>query len=179
LREYLYVPLGGNRKGPVRTYVNLILVMLLGGLWHGASWNFVIWGGIHGGMLAWERWRHQRGAKPVLPPFLRVVVTFIIVLFTWVFFRAADLPGALKYCGAMLGVGGVSENAALVGGLIYQPYYLVTMIMGAIVVWTCPQTWDWTRRITWPKVAALAAAFVVALIILATQSYNPFIYFIF
>ena len=55
LRDYLYIPLGGNRKGPVRTYVNLMTVMLLGGLWHGASWNFVIWGAIHGGMLAFER----------------------------------------------------------------------------------------------------------------------------
>src|SRR5256885_9670187 len=55
LREYLYIPLGGNRGGLARTYANLIITMLLGGLWHGASWNFVIWGGIHGGMLAFER----------------------------------------------------------------------------------------------------------------------------
>jgi alginate O-acetyltransferase complex protein AlgI len=57
LRDYLYIPLGGNRKGPRRTYVNLDIVMLLGGLWHGASWNFVIWGALHGGMLALERLR--------------------------------------------------------------------------------------------------------------------------
>ena len=60
LRDYLYIPLGGNRRGAARTYVNLALVMLLGGLWHGASWNFVIWGGIHGGMLALER-RTRKG----------------------------------------------------------------------------------------------------------------------
>ena len=66
LRDYLYIPLGGNRRGPARTYVNLMLVMLLGGLWHGASWNFVIWGGIHGGMLAFER--AQGKAQRVPPP---------------------------------------------------------------------------------------------------------------
>ena len=61
LRDYLYIPLGGNRRGQLRTYANLMLVMLLGGLWHGASWNFVIWGGIHGGMLAFERSQGKEG----------------------------------------------------------------------------------------------------------------------
>src|SRR6266566_1124109 len=72
LRDYLYVPLGGNRKGPLRTYMNLMTVMLLGGLWHGASWNFVIWGGIHGGMLAFERAQGKNSPYRRLPGPVRV-----------------------------------------------------------------------------------------------------------
>jgi alginate O-acetyltransferase complex protein AlgI len=180
LRDYLYIPLGGNRKGEARTYINLAAVMLLGGLWHGASWNFVIWGGIHGGMLGLERWIGQRESTYTrLRPPLRVALTFVIVLFAWVFFRATDLSSALKYCGAMLGFSSGSENAALVGGLIYQPYYALMMLVSAVVVWGAPQTWDWTRTITWPKVAVILGLLAVSLIILATQAYNPFIYFIF
>ncbi len=66
LRDYLYIPLGGNRKGPYRTYVNLIVVMLLGGLWHGASWTFVAWGAYHGMLLAYERYRGKQSAVPAL-----------------------------------------------------------------------------------------------------------------
>src|SRR4051794_2201612 len=79
LRDYLYVPLGGNRKGVRRTYVNLMTVMLLGGLWHGASWNFVIWGGIHGSALAFERAQGKNSLYRRLPPPLQVAITFLIV----------------------------------------------------------------------------------------------------
>ena len=105
LRDYLYVPLGGNRLGERRTYLNLAIVMLLGGLWHGASWNFVIWGALHGGLLAFERAFGKRPFYCALPNPLRVGLTFVIVLFTWVFFRAKDLPAAVAYCATMLGFG--------------------------------------------------------------------------
>lgn len=92
LRDYLYISLGGNRKGRGRTYVNLMLTMLLGGLWHGASWNFVIWGGLHGVYLALERafllrWSWWQG-KSWPMHMLRVMVTFQLVCFAWIFFRA-------------------------------------------------------------------------------------------
>jgi D-alanyl-lipoteichoic acid acyltransferase DltB (MBOAT superfamily) len=94
LRDYLYIPLGGNRRGPWITYRNLILTMLLGGLWHGASWNFLVWGGYHGALLAVERATGQVGAVQTrwnwLDPF-RAAVTFALVTVGWVFFRAADL----------------------------------------------------------------------------------------
>jgi len=179
LRDYLYIPLGGNRIGPVRTYVNLAIVMLLGGLWHGASWNFMIWGGIHGGMLGFERMMGKDSLYRRMPRFLRVVLTFVLVLFTWVFFRAADLPTAARYCGAMLGLSTPTKTAGLLGGIIYQPYYIMSMLVAAVVVWTCPQTWDFTRRITWPKAAAILLALVSAIVVLTTQEFNPFIYFIF
>ncbi|QDV06121.1 Peptidoglycan O-acetyltransferase [Planctomycetes bacterium Poly30] len=114
LRDYLYVPLGGNRKGRIRTYVNLMLVMLLGGLWHGASWSFVIWGGLHGGALALVRavssWR-----KRPLPGWARVfagVAVFGFVQVTWVFFRAQDLETARAIAHAML----VDPFKVLAGG---------------------------------------------------------------
>src|SRR5918993_1432861 len=91
LRDYLYRPLGGNRKGPGRTYVNLFVVMLPGGLWHGAAWNFVVWGALHGVLLAGERLRGKAALYGVLPRAARIAVTFVIVLVTWVFFRSADL----------------------------------------------------------------------------------------
>ena len=98
------MPLGGNRKGRVRTYVNLFVVMLLGGLWHGAAWNFVIWGGAArraAGVRAASRQGGRSTAACRRP--LRVGVTFVIVLVTWVFFRAADLPQAVRYLGDMAG----------------------------------------------------------------------------
>jgi alginate O-acetyltransferase complex protein AlgI len=93
LRDYLYVPLGGNRKGRVRTYINLMLTMLLGGLWHGPATRFIIWGGLHGAALAAERWWKE--TFPATPGLVRRVLggilTFHFVCFCWLFFRAADL----------------------------------------------------------------------------------------
>jgi alginate O-acetyltransferase complex protein AlgI len=179
LRDYLYIPLGGNRKGPSRTYVNLALVMLLGGLWHGASWNFIIWGGIHGAMLAFERSRGRKSLYAALPRAVRTAITFLIVVFAWVFFRADDLPGALQYCGSMLGLSDVHQGAALLGGILYKPYYLGSFLVACLITWTFPQTWDWTRRISWVKVPLIAAALWLGVIVLTTQEFNPFIYFIF
>lgn len=94
LRDYLYIPLGGNRKGAARTYANLMTTMLLGGLWHGASWNFVIWGGLHGAYLAAGRALGERvpawQASNPLVQALRVLVTFHLVCFAWIFFRAHE-----------------------------------------------------------------------------------------
>ncbi|HXE80395.1 MAG TPA: MBOAT family O-acyltransferase [Vicinamibacterales bacterium] len=179
LRDYLYVPLGGNRKGPVRTYVNLFLVMLLGGLWHGASWNFVIWGGLHGLLLALERLRGKAALYTALPPPMRVAATFVIVLVTWVFFRAPDLPQAIAYLRDMAALSEVQPGAGLIAGVVYQPYYLGTLLIAAVIVWGAPQTWDWTRRLTVPRAAVALALLALSAAVLTTQAYNPFIYFIF
>ena len=179
LRDYLYVPLGGNRKGPTRTYVNLFIVMLLGGLWHGAAWNFVIWGALHGALLAAERLRGKAALYGNLPGPLRVVVTFVIVLVTWVFFRSPDLPHALGYLGDMLAVRDLHAGAALLSGVVYEPYYLGTFVTAGVIVWCAPQTWDWTRTLTAPKALAVFALLALSAVVLATQAFNPFIYFIF
>ena len=97
LRDYLYIPLGGNRDGPRRTYRNLMLTMLLGGLWHGAAWTFVIWGGIHGTALSAERWARERfGGLPACRPGSAWFVTFNVVCLAWVFFRSPDLAHGVR-----------------------------------------------------------------------------------
>src|SRR5512140_2640466 len=125
LRDYLYFPLGGNRKGPTRTYVNLAVVMLLGGLWHGAKWNFVVWGGYHGLLLGWERWRGKTSVYEQFPRWLRVMFTFLLVLFSWVWFRAESLSAANQYFSAMFGLGTPTAASALLAASLYTPYHLL------------------------------------------------------
>ena len=111
LRDYLYIPLGGNRRGTGRTYLNLWLTMVLGGIWHGAAWTFVIWGAIHGTALAAERWTKLRwserpqplGVPPALVRILQWVLTFTIVCAAWVFFRATTAGDAFAVFGLLLG----------------------------------------------------------------------------
>ncbi|MCE9611440.1 MAG: hypothetical protein K8R23_14685 [Chthoniobacter sp.] len=178
LRDYLYVPLGGSRRGEARTYINLILVMLLGGLWHGASFNFIIWGGIHGGWLALERMMGKRSIYAALPGVARTGITFAVVCLAWVFFRTTDLASAGRFLGNLFGAGN-GPAAGLLMGLIGKPYYLLGFAVAAACVWVMPQSWDITRRLTWPKVAWVCGVLVAALSQLFAQSYNPFIYFIF
>jgi alginate O-acetyltransferase complex protein AlgI len=179
LRDYLYIPLGGNRGGTVRTYRNLMLTMLLGGLWHGASWNFVIWGGIHGGCLAAERAAGESRRAIRVPRIVRVFATFVVVIIAWVFFRAPSLGRAESYIGNLAGLGSPDARELIVTASVYQPYYLVSVALAAIVVWMCRQAWDVTRVISWPRAAFCAAVFCLALASMFTQSYNPFIYYIF
>ena len=95
------------------------------------------------------------------------------------FFRAPDLASALRYLGSMTGARAALPGAALIGGLIRRPYDLMNLALAAGIAWFAPQTWDWTRRLTWPKGLACLALLGLALAAMATQGYNPFIYFIF
>lgn len=133
LRDYLYIPLGGNRLGEARRYANILATMLLGGLWHGAGWGFVLWGGLHGVLLALNHgWRrlagHQpeRDAKPSrLRQGARVVFVFVLVVFAWVFFRSESLHGALNMLSSMLFQSGVrlpKEFESHLGFLAYAGF---------------------------------------------------------
>ncbi|MEO8894058.1 MAG: MBOAT family O-acyltransferase, partial [Coleofasciculaceae cyanobacterium] len=116
LRDYLYIPLGGNRKGKTRRYLNLMITMLLGGLWHGAGWTFVIWGGLHGIYLVinhqWHSLRRSLGHDLTKTYWwsrgLACLVTFFAVVIAWVFFRAKDLDSALLMIKGMMGINGIS-----------------------------------------------------------------------
>jgi alginate O-acetyltransferase complex protein AlgI len=120
LHDYLYVPLGGNRGGRILTYRNLMLTMLLGGLWHGAAWTFVVWGGLHGLFLAVHRAfgayvpRGRPGA-PRPADWWRVVGTFHLVCFAWIFFRADGFSQALDYVGGIIALRGVGPDDQLLG----------------------------------------------------------------
>ncbi len=178
LRDYLYIPLGGNRRGEARTYFNLALTMLLGGLWHGASWNFLIWGGLHGGLLAWERWRGPKYLSR-LPRLLKIAATFLTVTLLWVFFRAPDLPSALDFLARLCGLKAAGIGADLLPGIIYQPYYVLSLALAAACAWKLPTVWEWTQQLSAAKATACVALLWLSLAVLVTQAYNPFIYFIF
>ena len=178
LRDYLYIPLGGNRKGRKRTYFNLMTVMLLGGLWHGAQWKFVIWGGIHGCMLAFERMLGKESPYRFLPRAFRVMITFTIILITWVFFRADSLREALRYLGYMFGLKKAWHTSLLLGSIIYTPYHLIIMFTCAAVTWFGKQSWDFAQSgITPLKLTMLIPLFILTLATLFTQGFNPFLYF--
>lgn len=113
LRDYVYITAGGNRLGISRTYVNLMMTMLLGGLWHGASWHFVVWGGLHGLYLAVERLLRPRFNAALVPPGLRqlalALFTFLLVSVTWIFFRAQSIEDAVQIFLAL--GGGLSDGS--------------------------------------------------------------------
>src|SRR6185369_9904441 len=147
LRDYLYIPLGGNRKGPSRTYINLMLVMLIGGLWHGASWNFVIWGAIHGTVLAIERFQGKDSVYRALPRGFRIAVTFLIVCLGWVFFRADTLPGAVGYLRSLIGLATIPEGYGGMTVSMYTPLHVVIFLIAVLIVWKGPESWVYTRRL--------------------------------
>jgi D-alanyl-lipoteichoic acid acyltransferase DltB (MBOAT superfamily) len=194
LRDYLYIPLGGSRHGPWRRHVNLMATMLLGGLWHGAGWTFVWWGGLHGAFLignhAW------RGTGLRLPPWLARPLTFACVVVAWVFFRANDVAEAVAMLRAMAGLDGYGlaaklafPNEMLVGRL---PPVLAGAALFALV-WLAPNTQEWlgrfratlepaapqTSRLRWrPSTwwgAVAGVAFAVAVTLVGGDS--PFLYF--
>src|SRR5580692_4992299 len=107
LRDYLYIPLGGNRLGEQRRYLNLMATMLLGGLWHGAGWNFLVWGGLHGVYLGinhlWREWRSDKPAAGLAARGLSWIITFLAVVIAWVFFRARTMAGAWQMLGGLFG----------------------------------------------------------------------------
>jgi alginate O-acetyltransferase complex protein AlgI len=123
LRDYLYIPLGGSRKGAARTYANLCITMLLGGLWHGAAWKFVLWGGLHGAMLAVHRWwageARSREDRPLrLADGAKIAVLFHLVCFAWIFFRAETFGDAASFASRLVTGGAWATWPLLQCGLI-------------------------------------------------------------
>lgn len=178
LRDYLYYSLGGNRKGEGRTYFNLAVVMLLGGLWHGAKWTFVVWGAFHGLLLALERWHGKRSFYHALPRPARIAVTFLLMLFSWVLFRSDTLTAAMEYFRSMLGLAHAGEIAPLLGAALYTPYHLLVLTICAILVSQPLQAHDWSLQpVTWKRIAAVVPLFIFSLVVIYTQAFNPFLYF--
>jgi alginate O-acetyltransferase complex protein AlgI len=177
LRDYLYIPLGGNRRGERRTYINLMLVMLIGGLWHGASWNFVIWGAIHGAMLAFERMQGKRGPYARWPRPWRVGITFGVVCIAWAFFRAETLPQAADYVVSLFGLGRTTVAGDAIAAVMYTNDHLIVFAIAASLVWLSPGSWAFSRRITRARAGYAALLLMLSVAFMWTQSENPFIYF--
>ncbi len=183
LRDYLFVPLGGSRRGLARTYVNLMVVMLLGGLWHGASWSFVIWGGWHGGLLALERFVKSRSTSGRSPGVLAIPRTLLLVMLGWVTFRAAGAEAAWRVYGGLIGLNGVALTALaswqlsrfelavllVAGGLIFA-----APVVKARLARTAVEVQPWLVVTTQVAVVVL---FVSGILRLAAQSFSPFLYF--
>jgi alginate O-acetyltransferase complex protein AlgI len=177
LRDYLYIPLGGNRRGPGRTYANLVIVMLLGGLWHGANWTFVVWGAYHGVWLSLERRLGRQSPYHRFPSPVRGGITFVLVLFSWVLFRAENLTEAGRYFGLMFGGGEPGIGAYLVAGELYTRGHLLLLVLAGWLAVNPWQAHDWSEHITWPKMLLVGPAFALALMAMFAQAFNPFLYF--
>jgi len=174
LRDYLYVPLGGNRKGGLRTYANLMVTMLLGGLWHGAAWHFVAWGLYQGVWLVIERAFGKRALWAAMPAPLQIVCTFTIVVFGWVLFRAESLEAALEYCGWMFGQGARGVGPVLAE---FDRTQWAAFAIAPWILFACRTTQDHARQ---PKAwwaIAMVLLFVLALVHLQHVSHVPFLYF--
>jgi alginate O-acetyltransferase complex protein AlgI len=131
LKDYLYIPLGGNRRGKTRRYLNLLITMVLGGLWHGASWTFVLWGALHGAMLAMNHaWRAAFGVRQhgVAGRAACWALTFLGVCLAWVLFRADSLATAFEIYRAMIGLNGILPAGEARGSV------LDSGVVGAVIV---------------------------------------------
>src|SRR3569623_350889 len=197
LRDYLYIPLGGNRGGRTRRYMNLFITMLLGGLWHGANWTFMLWGGLHGFYLSVNHaFRHAtRGMTP--PPALRmplravsVALTFAATCLAWIVFRAPDLASARNVLGGFVGLG----HSSVVS---FSPLAAVALLLLFGMVWFVPNSMEimWrhdpalpspyadqpvrpARRLSWRPTRLQAAAYGLLCImaVLAHSNLKPVIY---
>ena len=201
LRDYLYIPLGGNRKGTFRTYINLMITMLLGGLWHGANWTFVVWGALHGFYLMAEKFIQdlkptftlkERAAteSPIVtsgiaaPKFLKTLpssnfiyalFTFFLVNVTWVFFRAPDFTSAWRMLSAMFG--GVHNGAVLLSNLSIIKVSLITVCMlGTHWYMRNRRVVGMTEKMPWWLVGIVWSILLI-LLILSQESSSSFIYF--
>jgi D-alanyl-lipoteichoic acid acyltransferase DltB (MBOAT superfamily) len=176
LRDYLYIGvLGGNRHGFARQCLNLLITMLLGGFWHGAKWTFVIWGGLHGGMLAieriWDRIRPWPWLR--LPRLLAWFVTFHIVLVGWIFFRAESFAQAIAFLNG-IGAGGASSA-------VLTPLALVLILFGLAIHFTPPLTGQRLamalRGLPAPALGLLAGVVILIIDAMRFEGVAPFIYY--
>jgi alginate O-acetyltransferase complex protein AlgI len=193
-RDYVYIPLGGNRRGRLQTVRNLLIVFFLTGLWHGAAWRFIVWGLYHGAFLMLERFGLGRLLERAPRP-MRHVYSVAVVMVGWVFFRADTLPQALGYLGEMAQAGqfrtpdaalsvllNAQSVAALVAGSLLAAPLLPTLLQRLRTPRAEPPRLDLPGRLETRSVHALpvpllAAGFVVSIAILAGSTLNPFLYF--
>jgi D-alanyl-lipoteichoic acid acyltransferase DltB (MBOAT superfamily) len=185
LRDYLYIPLGGSRGGERRTYRNLLLTMVIGGLWHGANWTFVVWGAIHGVALACERFvrnllrlpepdaREHAGGLWSARAWVERIVVFHLVCLAWVFFRAASFHDAMLFLGGLTTIVWRPEFAAA-----FQFLAVFTLPLFAIDLFNEMRQEEYLlERDVLPRRVALGFAFTAGVVLFAANQLNAFIYF--
>jgi alginate O-acetyltransferase complex protein AlgI len=176
LRDYLYLPLGGNRRGAARTYVNLALTMVLGGLWHGANWTFILWGAWHGIWLAAERALGAKSKSTVWPTLIAWPVTMTVVMIGWVMFRAATVSDAINVYAGMIGLNGWSLSASTAWQI--QPTEIAALMLGSVIAVLGQRLSNVTIQM--PAGLRLTSTFAlmgVACMALLAQTHSPFLYF--
>ena len=181
-RDYVYIPLGGNRRGLKRTILNTLIVWMLTGLWHGASWSFVVWGLYYGVLLTLDLLFFKK-VLPHLPKALNWLLTMVLVMIGWVVFYYSSLGDALTHLGAMFGIGasGVMDAESLRIIKTYSVFPLIAFIASlpvAPLIGRLAQRIGLTgRREEIVRCVALSLCLMLSLLFLVSQSYNPFIYF--
>lgn len=192
-RDYLYIPLGGNRISKYRTYVNLFIVFFLTGFWHGASWNFIVWGLFHGMFLVFERIGFLKFLERLWSP-IRHMYVIIVVLVSWVFFRADDLTYALSYLSTMFGGSKLNSEMWMINQYVDSEVWLALAIgmLGSTKIFVSFGNYllklaQKSMHVVVAKyiigfvqiIAAIAlfAILLISITYLASNSYNPFIYF--
>ena len=181
-REYVYIPLGGNRCGGQRNMVNLILVWALTGLWHGAEWNFLFWGLYYGVLLILEK-HVWGGLMDRLPGVIQHIYTFVLVMVGWVFFFSPDLGSALDYIGMMFGMGAsaLADRQAVFLLTTHWLLFLLCILGSSSIGWTILRAFmesykkGRTQRIM--SCVIYMGIFLVSVAFLVTETFNPFLYF--
>jgi alginate O-acetyltransferase complex protein AlgI len=190
MREYLYVPLGGNRVAPWRVYMNLWIVFLLSGFWHGASWNFIVWGALHGAALTVERLAAKQH-MPKWPASLAIPRTFLLVTVAWVFFRAWDLSQATGILSVMFMPLAEAGTATVTLSSMMSPQHNITLALAVLLslapfegrLGSLKEGWTITGD-SWHARLQLLLRGVCCVVMLAgsyallvSSSFNPFIYY--
>ena len=171
-REYLYIPLGGNRRGKARQIINLLVVWFLTGLWHGAGWNFILWGLYFFAVLVLEKFILAMQLKR-LPAFLQHVYTMLVVLFSWVIFACDDLNMLGNYLTSLFGANGFMNEMSI--------YYLLTnavvLVFGAVLSTSLVKKLLCKINSFAVRACISVVLFVICIIFVVSESYNPFLYF--
>jgi D-alanyl-lipoteichoic acid acyltransferase DltB (MBOAT superfamily) len=180
LRDYLYIPLGGNRQGESKRYRNLMTTMLLGGLWHGANWTFVVWGFIHGAGLALERWlwgRQNAGETAAtsskLGKWISRIILFHVVCLAWIFFRARGLRESFAF---LSGIGNLQLGAQFLPALTFLATFTVPLFLADLILESRKEEYIFQRLPGLSRVA-LGAAIMLAVVVFSANSTAAFIYF--
>lgn len=181
LRDYLYIPLGGNRLGPARAYMNLMLVMGIGGAWHGASWNFIFWGFWHGGLLAAHRWwSHRTSPGRRMPYVFANALTLLAVTVGWGLFRGKNLQEASAIYWGMLGFNGFNLSDDLAWRITPDQLWLMVIAAALIFLQGRPNWFSCCRPAVCcdlAKVLAPFAALALSIVLLYSREATPFLYF--
>ena len=179
-RDYVYIPLGGNRVNKKRWTFNLFVVWLLTGIWHGANWTFIAWGLLYFVILLAEKnlFNSQKGEKSVGMSILSWLYTMIIVNFAWVIFRAKDIGSALEYMGNMIGIGANGFYNAAVADYIRNTFVVLIIAMfGATPLFKKFIEYIQNKKIAWIESIWVLLIFVISVLKMISSTYNPFIYF--